>query len=72
MYTYKIHLHKEEEGGFTVTVPALQGCVTYGENVDEAIDMAKEAIQLYLEELKERGETIPDDSKTLEYSLNVM
>jgi len=72
MYTYKIHLHKEEEGGFTVTVPASPGCVTYGENVDEAIDMAKEAIQLYLEELKERGETIPDDSKTLEYSLNVM
>jgi predicted RNase H-like HicB family nuclease len=72
MYTYKIHLHKEEEGGFTVTVPALPGCVTYGENVDEAIDMAKEAIQLYLEELKERGETIPDDSKTLEYSLNFM
>jgi antitoxin HicB len=72
MYTYKIHLHKEEEGGFTVTVPALPGCVTYGENVDEAIDMAKEAIQLYLEELKERGEKIPDDSKTLEYSLNVM
>jgi predicted RNase H-like HicB family nuclease len=72
MYTYKIHLHKEEEGGFTVTVPALPGCITYGENVDEAIDMAKEAIQLYLEELKERGETIPDDSKTFEYSLNVM
>jgi antitoxin HicB len=72
MYTYKIHLHKEEEGGFTVTVPALPGCVTYGENVDEATDMAKEAIQLYLEELKERGEKISDDSKTLEYSLNVM
>jgi len=72
MYTYKIHLHKEEEGGFTVTVPALPGCVTYGENIDEAIDMAKEAIQLYLEELKERGETIPDDSKTLEYSINLM
>jgi antitoxin HicB len=71
MYTYKIHLHKEEEGGFTVTVPALPGCITYGENVDEAIDMAKEAIQLYLEDLKERGESIPDDSNTLEYSLNV-
>lgn len=71
MYTYKIHLHKEEEGGFTVNVPALPGCITYGENLDEAIDMAKEAIQLYLEELKERGENIPDDSNTLEYSLNV-
>jgi predicted RNase H-like HicB family nuclease len=70
MYTYKIHLHKEEEGGFTVIVPALPGCITYGENVEEAIDMAKEAIQLYLEDLKERGESIPDDSNTLEYSLN--
>lgn len=71
MYTYKILLHKESEGGFTVTVPALAGCVTYGENVDESIAMAKEAIELYIEELKERGEEIPDDSNTLEYSLNV-
>ena len=70
MYTYKIHLHKEEEGGFTVIVPALPGCITYGENVDEAIDMAREAIELYLEDLKEKGESIPDDSNTLEYSLN--
>lgn len=70
MYTYKIHLHKEEEGGFTVTVPALPGCITYGENVDEAIDMAREAIELYLVDLKEKGEAIPDDSNTLEYSLS--
>ena len=71
MYTFKILLRKESEGGFTVTVPALPGCVTYGENVDESIAMAKEAIELYIEELKERGEAIPDDSNTLEYSLNV-
>jgi antitoxin HicB len=71
MYTYKIHMHKEEEGGFTVTVPALPGCITYGENVDEAISMAKEAIGLYIEELQERGEAIPDDTNTLEYSINL-
>lgn len=71
MYTYKIHLHKEEEGGFTVTVPALPGCITYGNDVDEAITMAKEAIELYIEELQNRGEDIPDDSNTLEYSLNL-
>ena len=71
MFTYKIHLHKEPEGGFTVTVPALPGCITYGENVDEAIEMAKEAIELYVEVLQERGEMIPDDSNTLEYSLNL-
>lgn len=53
MYTYKVHLHKEE-GGYTATVPALPGCITYGENVDEAICMAKEAIELHIEELEKR------------------
>ena len=71
MYTYKLHLHKEEEGGYTVTVPALPGCVTFGEDVDDAIAMAKEAIELYIEELNERGEAVPDDTHTLEYSLNL-
>ena len=71
MYTYKLHLNKEEDGGFTVIVPALPGCITYGENVDQAIEMAKEAIELYIEELQDRGEAIPDDSNTLEYSLNL-
>lgn len=61
MSTYKIHLHKEPEGGFTVSVPILSGCITYGEDVDEAIEMAKEAIELYIIEMKERGEPVPGD-----------
>lgn len=69
MYTYKLHLYKEADGGYTVSVPVLPGCITYGEDVDEAITTAKEDIELYIEELQERGETIPDDSNTLEYSL---
>ena len=69
--TYKILLHKEPEGTYTVSVPALPGCITFGETVEHAIQMAKEAIELYIEELQERGEDIPDDSGTLEYSLNV-
>ena len=71
MHTFKIHLHKEEDSSYTATVPVLPGCITYGENLDEAISMAKEAIELYIEELQERGEKIPDDSNTLEYSINV-
>ncbi len=71
MYTYKLHLSKEEEGGYTVLVPALPGCITYGEDIEEAISMAKEAISLYIDELKSRGEAIPDDSNTLEYSLSL-
>ncbi len=58
---------RKPEGGFTVSVPALRGCITYGENLDEAISMAKEAVELYIEELRERGEAIPDDSKYIEY-----
>jgi antitoxin HicB len=41
--TYRVLLNKEPEGGYTVTVPSLPGCVTYGETVEESIDMAKEA-----------------------------
>ena len=70
--TYRINLRKEEEGGYTVFVPSLPGCITYGETVDEAIEMAKEAIELYIEELQDRGDYIPDDSNVLEYSLNLM
>ena len=70
MRTYRINLRKEEEGGYTVWVPALPGCITYGETIDEAIEMAKEAIELYVEELRDHGEIVPDDSNLLEYSLN--
>ena len=70
-FTYRLLLNKEPEGQYTVTVPALPGCITYGDNVDHAIQMAKEAIELYIVELRSRGENIPDDSTTLEYSLNL-
>lgn len=69
--TYKILMRKEPEGSYTVSVPALPGCLTYGDTVEHALQMAQEAIELYIEELHERGEEIPDDSDTLEYSLNV-
>ena len=48
-------LNEEPEGGFTVSVPSLPGCITYGENLDHALSMAKEAIEGYIEVLKERA-----------------
>lgn len=69
--TYKILLTKEPEGAYTATVPALPGCITYGDNIDHAISMAKEAVELYIENLREKGEPVPDDNQTLEYSLNL-
>lgn len=71
MHTYRILLTQEPEGGYTVIVPSLPGCITYGDNINHAIDMAKEAIEGYLEVLKEQGEEIPDDSRSLEYSLTL-
>lgn len=71
MSNYKLHLHKEIDGGFTVIVPILPGCITYGETLDEAIEMAQEAIELYIEELQSRGEEIPSDNCTFEYNLSL-
>jgi antitoxin HicB len=68
---YRVLLHREPEGGYTVSVPALPGCITFGENVDHAIEMAKEAIAIYIEELQARKEDIPNDNDTLEYSLSL-
>ncbi|HCL89915.1 MAG TPA: antitoxin HicB [Candidatus Atribacteria bacterium] len=69
--SYRILLRKEPEGGYTVTVPSLPGCVTYGESIEEATEMAKDAIELYLESLKAHNEEIPTDEGVLEYTLTV-
>lgn len=71
MYNYKILLEPDPDGGYMVLVPALPGCITYGDDVEEALTMAKEAIELYIEELNARGEKIPDNSETLQYSLSI-
>ncbi len=71
-HTYRILLNKEPEGGFTVTVPALSGCITYGETMDEAIVNAKEAVELFLESLTAHGEPIPTEENTFEYSLSLV
>ena len=68
---YRILHRREPEGGYTITVPSLRGCVTYGETIDEAITMAREAIELYIEHLQEKGEEIPTEEGLLEYTLTV-
>ena len=47
--SYRVTLKKEPEGGYTVLVPALPGCVTYGKTVEEAIEMSRDAITGYVE-----------------------
>ena len=45
----KIYLEPSNEGGYTVTVPSLPGCISEGETKEEAIRNIEEAIKLYLE-----------------------
>ncbi|RMG28207.1 MAG: type II toxin-antitoxin system HicB family antitoxin [Methanobacteriota archaeon] len=49
---FLVVLEKAEEGGFNVTVPALDGCFTQGDTEQEALENAKEAILCYLEGLE--------------------
>ena len=58
-YSYTVVFDPEPEGGFTVTVPSLPGCITYGETLDEARAMAAEAIEVHIEGLRKAGEPIP-------------
>jgi len=68
---YRIWLIKEEEGGYTVKVPALPGCVTFGETIEEAIAMAREAIEGYIETLNDLGKKVPKDNEVLEYTVSI-
>lgn len=59
----------EPEGGFTVLVPTLPGCITYGKDLKEAQKMAEEAITLYLEDMVLAGEKLPQNEQI--YSGNI-
>jgi antitoxin HicB len=50
----------EPEGGFTVTCPALPGLVTYGQTLQEAREMARDAMDGLIEIMLEKGEAIPE------------
>ena len=61
IHHYTAMFQKEPEGGYTVIVPALKGCVTYGETIEEARIAAKEAIESYLGSLRKDRITPPSD-----------
>jgi len=64
--TFTIILDPNEGGGYTVTVPILPGCVTQGDNCEEALEHAKEAIEGFLEALKLAGLPIPQGDVDVE------
>jgi predicted RNase H-like HicB family nuclease len=57
---YPIVIHKDRKSDYGVTVPDLPGCFSAGATMDEALTMAREAVELHLEGLIEEGMPIPD------------
>ncbi len=60
---YTILIHKADEGGFWAEVPALSGCFSQGETIEETIANTKDAIELHISCLREDGEEIPIDNE---------
>ena len=56
---YTVILEPEEVGGYHAFCPALKGLHTHGDTLEEAIANAREAIQLYLDDLRACGEEVP-------------
>jgi len=49
----RVVLEPSEQGGFTVFVPSLPGCISEGDTVEEALKNIQEAIELYLEPVED-------------------
>lgn len=52
-------LREEPEGGFTINVPALPGCISYGENFEDAMTMIADAMEAWLDVARDEGFPIP-------------
>ena len=64
--SYTVLLRPEPEGGYTVLVPALQGCVTFGETIGEALARAEEAVLCHALGLRDLGLPVPVEGPVLE------
>lgn len=58
---YTVILHPAEEGGYWIEVPALPGCYSQGETVEEAMVNVREAIESHLMALKEESQPFPTE-----------
>ena len=68
---YTLIFKAEPEGGYTVIVPSLPGCVTYGKNLQEAKEMAADAIGGYIASLKKHKEPVPSDDSVFLTTINI-
>ena len=71
MLNYNLIFRPESDGGFTVIVPSLPGCITYGKTLKESKKMAIDAIEGYLASLRKHHEQIPTDAESFVTSIQI-
>ena len=64
-FTVVLEPDREEPERYNVRVPALPGCLTYGESIEDALENAREAISVYVESLLADGEPIPTETNPI-------
>ncbi len=69
MHGYTVVLMREPDSRYSVSVPALPGCLTWGENRPEALRMAQEAIAAFVGSLRMDGEDVPEEVTRFEIEL---
>ena len=72
IFNYTVHIKPSSEGGFDVSVPALSGCLTQGDTYEEAISMARECIQGFIEALRKQGLPVPKERVSLVQRLKLV
>jgi predicted RNA binding protein YcfA (HicA-like mRNA interferase family)/predicted RNase H-like HicB family nuclease len=65
-YQYTVYFEPLAEGGYQVVFPSIPEIVTFGRSLDEAREMARDALRCHLEGLMQDGEPLPIESRTLE------
>lgn len=71
VYNFTAIFEPAEEGGYTVTIPVLPGCISEGNTFEEALENIKEAAALYLEDLDETNEPLPHEREAIVSSVSV-
>jgi len=66
---FKVLVHRAEEGGYWAEVPAIRGCFSQGETIDELLEHTKEAIQGCLIVLNERQIRLEKDTELYEVAV---
>jgi len=62
---YTVLIHPAEEGGYWTEVPALPGCFSQGETIEEALANTKEAVELHVAALRDEGQEVSEDAGLL-------